>query len=93
MRMADGWDHCKLIARAILHDRAERRKITGRMLLLALALMAGGLWVVDALLARNPWWFLLWWGVCALFTCGVLLLALYDVLAVWREERRRPPQT
>ena len=82
-----GWNDSKLLARAILHDRAARRKVIGRMLLLALLLMAAGLWLMDGLLARNPWWFLLWWGACAVVTCGVLGFALYDLLAVWREER------
>lgn len=84
-----GWIHCKLIARAILHDRAERRKVIGRLLALALLLMGGGIWLLDGLLARNPWGFLLWWGGCALVTCGVLLFALYDALAVLREERTK----
>lgn len=85
----DRWTDSKLLARAILQDRAARRNVIGRMLLLALMLMAGGLWLVDDVLARNPWWFLLWWGGCALVTCGVLGFALYDMLAVLREEREK----
>lgn len=84
------WDQSKSIARGILHDRAARRKLLGRMLMFALGLMAAGLWLVDGLLARNPWWFLLWWGGCALVTLVVLLFALYDALAVIREERDKP---
>ncbi len=84
-----GWGDSKLIARAILHDRAARRKVLGRMLGLVLALMAAGLWMIDGWLAENPWWFLLWWGGCALITCLVMLFALYDVLAVIREEREK----
>ena len=57
--------------------------------MLALLWMAAGLWLIDDMLARNPWWFLLWWGGCAVLTCGVLLFALYDALAVWREERQK----
>ena len=83
-----GWTHSKLIARAILHDRAARRKVIWRMLMLALLLMAAGLWLVDGLLSRSPWYFLLWWGACALLTCLVLMFALYDALAVLREERK-----
>ncbi len=84
-----GWGDSKLIARAILHDRAARRKVLGRMLGLVLTLMAAGLWMIDGWLAENPWWFLLWWGGCALITCLVMLFALYDVLAVIREEREK----
>jgi hypothetical protein len=83
----DGWTDSKLIARAILHDRAARRKLIGRILLTALLLMAAGLWLVDGFLAKNPWWFVLWWGGCAFLTCVVMLFALYDALAVIREER------
>lgn len=83
----DGWTDSKLIARAILHDRAARRKLIGRILLTTLLLMAAGLWLVDGFLAKNPWWFVLWWGGCALLTCVVMLFALYDALAVIREER------
>ncbi len=83
-----GWNHCKRIARAILHDRSERRKVIARLLMLALLLMAGGLWVVDGLLAHNPWAFLLWWAACAGVTVLLLCAALYDLLAVLREERR-----
>jgi hypothetical protein len=85
----DRWTDSKLIARAILHDRLARRKVLARMLMLALLLMAGGLWLFDGLLARNPWWFLLWWGACGAVTCGVLGFAVYDMLAVLREEREK----
>ena len=85
----DGWKDSKLLARAILHDRSARRKVIARMLVLALALMATGLWMIDGWLAKNPWWFLLWWGGCAVTTCLVMMFALYDALAVIREEREK----
>lgn len=84
-----GWTDSKLIARAILHDRAARRKVIGRLLLFDLLLMAAGLWLIDDWLAKDPWRFLLWWGGCALATGLVLLFALYDSLAVIREEREK----
>lgn len=83
-----GWKDSKLIARAILHDRATRRKVIGRMLWIALLLMAAGLWWIDGWLAKNPWRFVLWWGACAVITSGMMLFALYDALAVIREERK-----
>lgn len=82
-----GWDACKGIARAILRDRAARRRITGWILLAALMALAAGLWLVDGWLASNPWWFSAWWGGCALLACMAVLFALYDALAVIREER------
>ena len=75
------------MARAILHDRAERRKWLGRMTLLPLGMMAAGLWVIDGWIGQSLWLMLFWWGGCALATCVVLLFALYDALAVIREER------
>lgn len=88
-RGKSGWASDKRLARAILHDRAARRKLIGRMLWFALALMAAGLWWIDGWLARNLWRFLLWWGACALVTAMVMLFALYDALAVIREEREK----
>ncbi len=86
-----GWNECKGIARAILHDRAARRKVIGRLLLAALLVMAAGLWWIDGWLAANPWRFLLWWSGCAALTCMVMVFAVYDALAVIREERKRQP--
>lgn len=71
----------------MLHHRASRRKWIGRLLLGDLLLMATGLWGVDDWLAGNPWRFLAWWATCAVLTLVVILAALYDALAVIREER------
>lgn len=85
----DGWTNSKMIARAFLHDRLARRKLMARMLLFLLAWMAAGLWLIDRWLAENLWYFLGWWALCALGTLVLMLFALYDALAVIREERRR----
>lgn len=84
-----GWEDCKGIARAILRDRVARRKVIGRMLMAALLMMAAGLWLIDDWLAGDLWRFVIWWGACAGLTCMVMLFALYDALAVVREERDR----
>ncbi len=83
------WKTSKGVARGILHDRSARRKVMTRLLVLALALMACGLWVVDAWLMGSAVRFLLWWGACALVTTVTMLFAVYDMLAVVREERDR----
>ncbi len=89
MGKAGDWELSKALARAILHDRGQRRKWLGRWLLLTVAWMAVGLWVLDGLLSRNALMFVLWWVFC-FFLAGVLVLfALYDVLAVMREERAK----
>lgn len=82
-----GWTENKLIARAILHDRSARRKVMARMLLFVLAWMSAGLWLIDRWLEENLWYFLGWWALCAVFTLMLMLFALYDALAVIREER------
>ena len=53
-----------------------------RVLALVLALMVGGLWVINGWLMANVWRFLLWWGACAALTGFLLLFACYDLLAV-----------
>ena len=89
MGSAGDWELSKALAKAILHDRVQRRKWLGRWLLLTMAWMAVGLWVVDGLLTKNPLMFLLWWGFCFLLACVLVIFALYDVLAVMREEREK----
>lgn len=85
----DGWTDNKMIARAILSDRAARRRVMARMLLFVLGWMAAGLWLIDRWLAENLWYFLCWWAFCALATLVLMLFALYDALAVIREEREK----
>lgn len=77
------------IAKAILHDRTTRRRLLARSLLLSLALMAIGLWLIDAWLKSGVLRFALWWGSCAMVTIFVMLFALYDALAVIREEKAK----
>jgi peptidoglycan biosynthesis protein MviN/MurJ (putative lipid II flippase) len=86
-----GWRDCKAIGRAILYDRSARRKFIGRMLMAALLMMAAGLWLIDGWLAADVLRFLLWWAGCAGLTCLVMVFALYDMLAVIREERDKHP--
>ncbi len=83
------WSDSTALARAILHDRAERRKWLAWMAVLPLGMMAAGLWVIDQWIWENPWHVLFWWGGCAVATCVVIVFALYDALAVIREERKK----
>jgi hypothetical protein len=86
-----GWRDSKELSRAILHDRAARRKFIGQMLMTALLMMACGLWFIDGWLASSAWLFLIWWGACAILTCLVMCFALHDALAAIREERGKDP--
>jgi len=75
------------IARGILRDRAIRRRLLGQMLMVALGLMAAGLWLINGWLQQGVLRFALWWGAVGLITVFVMLFALYDAMAVFREER------
>lgn len=83
------WEASKALAKAILHDRATRRRAMGRSVLLLLAVFAIGLWGIDGLLRAELWRFVAWWGGCGLLAIFVVLFAVYDACAVIREERDR----
>ena len=83
------WTSSTDLARAILHDRTERRKWLVYLMLVPLGMLAIGLWLIDAWIWASPWRVLFWWGGCALATCIVMIFALYDALAVVREEREK----
>lgn len=88
-RKPGAWSDSTDLARAILHDRAERRKWMGRMMLVPILMLAIGLWVIHGWLMADPWRFIFWWGGCGVATCVVMIFALYDALAVIREEREK----
>jgi hypothetical protein len=81
------WSDRKGLARAILRDRGERRKWLGRITLAPLVMLGVGLWVLDGWIWASPWRVIFWWGGCMFATLAVILFALYDALAVFREER------
>ena len=81
------WSVSKGLAGQILHTRAERRRLMSQLLLVALGMMAAGLWLIDHWLAANLWRFFLWWAACAGICSLTMLFALYDCVAVIREER------
>jgi hypothetical protein len=85
----ENWNHSTDLAGAILHDRAERRKWLARMLVVPVAMLALGLWVLDDWIWQSPWRALAWWGACAAATLIMVIFALYDALAVIREERAK----
>ena len=85
--MQSDWESSKGIAKAILHDRGMRRKLLARWLMLTVGWMAVGLWVIEGWLGAEAWRFLAWWGVCGVLTLLLMIFALYDALAVIREER------
>jgi len=86
-RNINAWSICTGLAREILGDRAERRRLMSKMLLLALGMMAAGLWLLDHWLVANVWRFFMWWAACAGITSLTMMFAIYDAVAVIREER------
>lgn len=77
------------MAMAILNDRSLRRRMLSSFLVLLLAMFASGLWVFDRWLTASPWRFVIWWGACGVLAIFIFLFALYDAMAVVREERER----
>lgn len=83
------WEHSTQLARSILHDRKERRKWMAYMMAVPVVMLALGLWVLDGWIWSSPWRVLFWWGGCAVMTFIVMIFAVYDALAVVREEREK----
>lgn len=83
------WQSNKGVAKGILHDRAMRRRVLTRCLILLLAIFAIGLWGIDEWLRGNIWRFFLWWAGCGLLSLFIVCFALYDAMRVIREEREK----
>lgn len=73
----------KQLARAILHDRGARRKLMLQFLMLLVASIAIGTWLIDSLLGKSVWCFALYWGGVLLGVCMLMLLCVYDMFMVF----------
>lgn len=71
----------------ILHTRQMRRKVLLQLVIVLLVLVVLGAWPLAGWLSGNMWLFLLWWGASLFYGLMVILLAIYDMLAVLKEER------
>ena len=78
---------CSGIAQMILHTRQMRRKVLLQLVIVLLVLVVLGAWPLAGWLSGNMWLFLLWWGASLFYGLMVVLLAIYDMLAVFKEER------
>jgi len=81
-----------LITKGILRDRTMRRRVLSWLVMVVLAMIGLGFYVLDAWLMAHRFLFVLYWGACLWLTLTFALLALYDMLAVRAEaarERRR----
>jgi hypothetical protein len=88
-KRASGWSANKGVAKGILRDRGMRRRAMGRCLVVLLAVFAIGLWGIDGWLKADIWRFFLWWAGCAALAVFTVAFAVYDALAVLREEREK----
>ena len=73
----------------ILHTREMRRKMLFQLVLVLLAIVVLGAWPLSGWLGGNIWLFLLWWGASMFYGLMIILLAIYDILAVVKEEREK----
>ena len=73
----------------ILHSREMRRKVLFQLVLVLLAIVCLGAWPLSNWLSSNAWLFLIWWGASMLYGLMIILLAIYDMLAVVKEEREK----
>ena len=91
--MSDGprqqWEMDKAAAAALLADRGRRRRALGGFAAAMLAMLALGLWGIDGWLEKSLLRFTLYWCGCGVLSLFVMLFALFDALAVIREERGR----
>ena len=80
---------CMGLARMILHSREMRRKMLFQLLIVLLVAVVLGTWPLANWLSGSVWLFLIWWGFCMLYGVMVVLLAIYDMMAVVKEEREK----
>lgn len=73
----------------ILHSREMRRKALFQLVIVLLVVVALGAWPLANWLSQNVWLFLAWWGICMTYGLLVILLAIYDMAAVVKEEREK----
>ena len=66
-----------------------RRKVLFQLVLVLLVLVCLGAWPLANWLDDNVWLFLTWWVASMIYGLMVILLAIYDMLAVVKEEREK----
>lgn len=80
---------CAGLARMILHSREMRRKMLFQLVIVLVVVVALGAWPLANWLGGSVWLFLLWWGVSMFYGLMIVLLAIYDMAAVVKEEREK----
>ncbi len=68
--------------RGIIRDQAMRRRAIFALLVVTMLLLFAGVTLLETTLRAHPVWFLLFWLGVGWLTLAVMLLALFDLLAV-----------
>jgi MFS family permease len=76
-------------ARAILQIRQLRRRLMLYTVMTVSGLVAMGSWPFAGWLEDSLWRMVLYWGGVMFLTVFMMLLALYDMLAIMKEYRDR----
>ena len=74
-----------MTARALLQVRPVRRKLMLYTVVTVLSLCVLGVWPLAGWLENALWRMILFWGGVMFLTVFMMLLALYDMLAVIKE--------
>lgn len=77
------------MAAVILRERERRRQLVTRFLFFIVAYFSFGVWVIGPWLGQGLGRMFFYWGFLVLMLLFLMLLALYDALAVIGEERRK----
>ena len=77
------------IATVTLADRGKRRRFITGLLILIVTYFALGNWLLDSWLSQGLWRMLIFWGFLTFMCLFMILMALFDALAVIGEEKRK----
>ena len=89
MKSSGWWQMSLAIATVTLGDRGKRRRFITGLLMFIVAYFSMGNWPLDSWLSQGLWRMLIFWGFLALMCLFMILMALFDALAVIGEEKRK----
>lgn len=75
------------ISRGIARDQTQRRRAMSALLGASLLMLAVGIFPLWGVFATHPLFFAIYWLACAWLTTCALLLAIYDLVMVFRRAR------
>ena len=89
MKNSGWWQMSLAIAAVTLADRAKRRRFITGLLVVIVAYFSLGNWPLNSWLSQGLWRMLIFWGFLTLMCLFMMLMAVFDALAVIGEERRK----